>query len=138
MASNVAQGSTRLILIGSAMLLSIGMGLRQSLGLFLTPVTRDLALTAADFTLTIAIQNIVWGLSQAPVGAIADRFGLRVTLVAGTVIGGAPFTESRGRCRSLDFCAIGRNERDRLGDTQRRGPPRRLGCAPKLNQKSAR
>ena len=62
------------------------MGLRQSIGLFLTPVTRDLAPTAADFTLTIAIQNIVWGLSQAPAGAIADRFGLRVTLVAGTVI----------------------------------------------------
>ena len=60
MASNVAQVSTRLILIGAAVLLSIGMGLRQSIGLFLTPVTRDLALTAADFTLTIAIQNIVW------------------------------------------------------------------------------
>src|SRR6516162_633879 len=86
MAPNVAQGSTRLILIGCAVLLSIGMGLRQSIGLFLTPVTRDLALTAADFTLTIAIQNIVWGLSQAPAGAIADRFGVRVTLVAGTVI----------------------------------------------------
>ena len=86
MASNVAQGSTRLILIGCAVLLSISMGLRQSIGLFLTPVTRDLALTAADFTLTIAIQNIVWGLSQAPAGAIADRFGVRVTLVAGTVI----------------------------------------------------
>ena len=86
MASNVAQGSTRLILIGCAVLMSIGMGLRQSIGLFLTPVTRDLALTAADFTLTIAIQNIVWGLSQAPAGAIADRFGVRVTLVAGTVI----------------------------------------------------
>ena len=39
MASNVAQGSTRLILIGCAVLLSIGMGLRQSIGLFLTPVT---------------------------------------------------------------------------------------------------
>jgi MFS family permease len=62
------------------------MGLRQSIGLFLTPVTRDLALTAADFTLTIAIQNIVWGLAQAPAGAIADRFGLRLTLVAGTMI----------------------------------------------------
>ncbi len=86
MASNVAQGSTRLILIGAAVLLSIGMGLRQSIGLFLTPVTRDLALTAADFTLTIAIQNIVWGLAQAPAGAIADRFGLRLTLVAGTMI----------------------------------------------------
>src|ERR1700732_5223430 len=79
-------GHTRLILIGAAVLMSLGMGLRQSLGLFLTPVTRDLALTSADFTLTIAIQNIVWGLSQAPVGAIADRFGLRVTMMAGAAI----------------------------------------------------
>ena len=76
----------RLILIGTAVLLSLGMGIRQSLGLFLTPITRDLALTAADFTLAVAVQNIVWGLSQAPVGAIADRFGLRATMVAGAVI----------------------------------------------------
>jgi MFS family permease len=32
------------------------------------------------------VQNIVWGLSQAPVGAIADRFGLRVTMLSGAVI----------------------------------------------------
>jgi MFS family permease len=74
------------ILIGAAILLSLGMGLRQSLGLFLTPVTRDLALTAADFTLAVAVQNIVWGISQAPVGAIADRFGLRITMLAGALI----------------------------------------------------
>jgi len=79
-------GQTRLILIGAAVLLSLGMGMRQSLGLFLTPVTRDLALTAADFTLAVAIQNIVWGLSQAPIGAIADRFGLRATMMAGAAI----------------------------------------------------
>src|SRR5947207_8497831 len=77
---------TRLILIGAAVLLSLGMGLRQSLGLFLTPVTRDLAVTATEFTLTVAIQNIVWGLSQAPIGAIADRFGLRITMIAGAAI----------------------------------------------------
>jgi MFS family permease len=77
---------TRLILIGAGVMLSLGMGLRQSLGLFLTPVTRDLALTAADFTLSLAVQNIVWGLSQAPVGAIADRFGLRLTMLAGAAI----------------------------------------------------
>jgi MFS family permease len=77
---------TRLILIGAAVLLSLGMGIRQSFGLFLTPVTRDLALTAADFTLAIAVQNIVWGVSQAPVGAIADRFGLRATMIAGAAI----------------------------------------------------
>jgi MFS family permease len=80
------QGQTRLILIGAALLLSLGMGIRQSLGLFMTPVTRDLAVTAAEFTLAIAVQNIVWGLSQAPVGAIADRYGLRVTMMVGAAI----------------------------------------------------
>ena len=77
---------TRLILIGAAVLLSLGMGIRQSFGLFLTPITRDLALTAADFTLAVAVQNIVWGISQAPIGAIADRFGLRATMMAGAAI----------------------------------------------------
>src|SRR5215207_1673994 len=77
---------TWVILAGASVLLSLGMGLRQSLGLFLTPVTRVLAITAAEFTLSIAVQNIVWGLSQAPVGAIADRFGLRATMLAGAVL----------------------------------------------------
>jgi MFS family permease len=75
-----------LILVGAALLLALGMGIRQSLGLFLTPVTRDLGLTAADFTLAVAVQNIVWGLSQAPVGALADRFGLRGTMMAGATV----------------------------------------------------
>jgi MFS family permease len=86
MTSSSTFGNTRTILIGAAVLLSLGMGLRQSLGLFMTPVTRDLAVTATEFTLSIAIQNIVWGLSQAPVGAIADRFGLRITMMAGAAI----------------------------------------------------
>ena len=84
--SGQGQISVKLILIGAAILLSVGMGIRQSLGLFLTPMTRDLGIAAADFTLAIAMQNIVWGLSQAPVGALADRYGLRVTLIAGAAI----------------------------------------------------
>ena len=80
------RNSTGAILIGAAVLLSLGMGLRQSLGLFLTPVTKDLALTASSFTLAVAMQNIVWGISQAPIGAIADRYGLRLTMIAGAVI----------------------------------------------------
>jgi MFS family permease len=75
-----------LILIGTALLLTLGMGIRQSFGLFLAPVTQDLAITAAQFTLALAIQNAVWGLSQAFVGALADRFGLRITMVAGAAI----------------------------------------------------
>jgi MFS family permease len=81
-----AGSEARLILIGTALLLTLGMGIRQSFGLFLTPITRDLAVTAADFTLSLAVQNIVWGLSQAFVGALADRFGLRITMIAGAAI----------------------------------------------------
>src|SRR5262249_35098198 len=81
-----SSSQARLVLIGTALLLLLGMGIRQSLGLFLAPVTHDLGISAADFTLALGIQNIVWGLSQALVGAIADRFGLRITMVAGAAI----------------------------------------------------
>jgi MFS family permease len=77
---------SRLILIGAATLLFIGMGIRQSFGLFLSPVTKDLGLTASDFTLALAIQNAVWGLAQAFVGAFADRYGLRKTMLAGAAV----------------------------------------------------
>src|SRR6185437_12521188 len=76
----------RLILIGTALLLVLGMGIRQGFGLFLAPVTHDLGVTAAEFTLALAIQNVVWGLSQALVGAFADRFGLRITMMGGAAI----------------------------------------------------
>jgi MFS family permease len=75
-----------MILVGAAVMMSIGMGMRQSLGLFLPPVTHDLALKAADFTFAVAIQNIAWGLAQAPVGAIADKYGLRPAMLSGGVI----------------------------------------------------
>jgi MFS family permease len=75
-----------LILAGAAVMMSIGMGMRQSLGLFLPPITHDLALKAADFTFAVAIQNVAWGLFQAPVGAIADKWGLRPAMVTGGVL----------------------------------------------------
>jgi MFS family permease len=75
-----------IILTGAAVMMSIGMGMRQSLGLFLPPVTQDLAIKAADFTFAVAIQNIAWGLSQAPVGAIADKWGVRPAMLVGGII----------------------------------------------------
>jgi predicted MFS family arabinose efflux permease len=77
---------TRLILLGAAVMLCLSMGMRQSLSLFLPPVTRDLGITAADFTFAIAVQNVVWGLSQAPIGMLADRWGLRWAMVGGTLV----------------------------------------------------
>src|SRR5262245_39161566 len=63
------------------LIISICMGLRQSLGLFMRPMTLDLGISAATFGFAIALQNIVWGLSQPFVGALADRYGPRPVLV---------------------------------------------------------
>lgn len=76
---------TRLILIGAGVLLHLGMGIRQSLGLFLTPVTRDLALIAADHVGRCGPEHRL-GIVASSVGAIADRFGLRWTMMAGAAI----------------------------------------------------
>jgi hypothetical protein len=48
-----SSSQARLILIGVALLLTLGMGIRQSFGLFLTPVTHDLGISAADFTFAL-------------------------------------------------------------------------------------
>src|ERR1700754_1999554 len=74
----------RQILIAVALMLSLAMGLRQSLGLFLQPLTRDLGVAVADFTLAIAVQNIAWGLLQPIAGGFAARLGFRRTMVAGS------------------------------------------------------
>lgn len=81
----IARNPGRWVLIGAALMMALSMGIRQSISLFLTPVTHDLALTAAQFTLSIAIQNAVWGLSQTPVSMLADRFGMRPMMVAGAM-----------------------------------------------------
>ncbi len=79
------RASTMPILIAASVMMSLAMGMRQCLGLFLPPMTQALSLSAADFTFAIAIQNIVWGLVQAPLGAIADRWGLRPVMVLGAL-----------------------------------------------------
>jgi MFS family permease len=73
------------ILIAASVMMSLAMGMRQCLGLFLPPMTQALALSAADFTFAIAVQNIVWGLAQAPLGAVGDRWGLRPVLALGAI-----------------------------------------------------
>ena len=65
------------ILIGASVVLSLSMGLRQSLGLFMTPLTRDIGLRVSDFTLALAVQNLAWGLLQPLAGAWAVRIGYR-------------------------------------------------------------
>src|SRR5215470_17965796 len=69
------------LLLLSGVIISLCVGLRQSLGLFMRPMTLELGISAATFGFSIALQNIVWGLSQPFVGAAADRYGPRPVLI---------------------------------------------------------
>ena len=83
--SQLSSAQTLSILGGAALMLSLAMGMRQSLGLFQPQMVRDIGVTAAQFSLAIAIQNIVWGLTQPFVGMAADRWGARPVAVAGVL-----------------------------------------------------
>ena len=74
------------ILIGASVLLTMAMGLRQSLGLFVQPAVKDLSMAVADFTMAIAVQNLVWGFAQPLAGAWAVRYGFRMVMTGGGVL----------------------------------------------------
>jgi predicted MFS family arabinose efflux permease len=74
------------ILVGAATMLTLAMGMRQSMGLFQPHIIKDLGITAADFSFAIALQNIVWGLTQPFVGMLVDKYGARPIAVTGASI----------------------------------------------------
>ncbi|WP_296739016.1 MFS transporter [Mesorhizobium sp.] len=74
------------ILIGASVMLSMAMGLRQSLGIFVPPLTRDIGISVGDFTIAVAIQNLAWGALQPFVGALAVRIGFRPLMVGGSLL----------------------------------------------------
>ncbi len=72
------------VLISCGIIISVGMGIRQSFGLFLIPVSDVLGEGRTLFSLAIALQNLAWGLTAPVFGAMADRYGpARVCVIGG-------------------------------------------------------
>ena len=71
------------ILACGGLILMLALGIRQSFGLFLRPMSVDLGWGREAFSFAIALQNLVWGLAMPFTGAIADRFGGGRVLIAG-------------------------------------------------------
>lgn len=75
-----------LVIIAGCIIAAIGFGTRGSFGLFTLPVTEDLGLTREQWGMAMAIQNLVWGITQPFAGGFADRYGAgRVLAVGGLV-----------------------------------------------------
>ncbi len=79
-----------ILLVSAGIILSLCMGLRQSLGLFLRPMNVDIGVSASAFGFAMALQNIVWGISQPFIGVLADRYGAKpvVFVSAGIYVAG--------------------------------------------------
>jgi predicted MFS family arabinose efflux permease len=73
------------ILIGASIMLTLSMGLRQSLGIFMQPLTHDIGITVSHFTLALAVQNLAWGFLQPLAGAMTVRYGFRPIMVVGAL-----------------------------------------------------
>jgi len=74
------------ILVCGGVIIGIAMGLRHGFGLFLQPMSADLHWGRETFALAMAVQNLVWGITQPFAGLIADRFGTAKVVLAGAAM----------------------------------------------------
>ena len=76
---------TQVLLCGAAVV-TLSMGIRHGLGLWLQPITLERGWTRETFALAIAVQNLAWGLAGPFAGMLADRFGAFRVLVVGGLL----------------------------------------------------
>ena len=56
-----------------------------SLIIFLSPITTEFGFGREVFSLSIALQNLIWGISQPFMGAFADRYGAFKAILIGSI-----------------------------------------------------
>ncbi|MCA1197485.1 MFS transporter [Sphingomonas sp. R647] len=74
------------VIFSAAAIVTIAMGVRQAFGLFLPDMSTDLSIGRSSFGLSLALQNLLFGLAQPFVGALADRHGAGRVVAGGTLL----------------------------------------------------
>jgi len=74
------------VLLGASLVLALSLGIRHGFGLFLPPMSAEFGWGREVFAFAIALQNLIWGLTQPFTGALADRFGAKRTVIVGGVL----------------------------------------------------
>lgn len=71
------------MLIGSAIILALSLGVRHAFGLYLVPMSHEFGWGHHVFSLAIAMQNLIWGAVQPFTGALADKYGSKIVVAVG-------------------------------------------------------
>ena len=75
-----------LVIISAGCLIAVlGFGTRSMFGFFLEPMTGSIGWNREEYSLAMAIQNLIWGLAVPIAGAIADKFGPMKVLMLGAI-----------------------------------------------------
>lgn len=82
----LARRNPWLVVACGAIIVTLGMGVRQAFGLFMRPIGMDLGIGRDVFGLAIAIQHLLFGLMQPFVGALADKHGSGRLAAAGGLV----------------------------------------------------
>ena len=85
MTTSPARSLTAILVCGSV-IVTLAMGIRHGLGLFLQPMSMDLGWNREVFSFAIALQNLLWGAAQPLAGGLADRFGAPRVIVGGALL----------------------------------------------------
>jgi MFS family permease len=80
------QSGALTVTLSAAGILMITMGMRQSFGLYLSPMNTSTGLGIVTLSLALAIGQFVWGATQPVAGALADRYGPRGVLLGGVLL----------------------------------------------------
>ena len=80
--------SALVAMICGSMILFFSLGIRHAFGLFLQPVTMSQGWGRETFAFAIALQNLIWGVSQPFTGMLSDRFGAKPVVVVGAILYG--------------------------------------------------
>ncbi|WP_201258413.1 MFS transporter [Sphingopyxis macrogoltabida] len=75
-----------IVILCAAFIVTLAMGVRQSFGLFLPQMSVDIGISRSDFGLAMALQNLLFGLVQPFVGALADKHGAGRVVLAGALL----------------------------------------------------
>ena len=82
--SPIRTPSPTVMLVCASLILTLALGIRHSFGLFLQPMSMDNGWGREVFGFAVALQNLMWGVTQPFTGMLADRFGAgRVLFVGG-------------------------------------------------------
>ena len=83
--ASVAPRPLWVVVLSAGLIIGIAMGIRQVMGLYLTPMTKELGIGREPFSTAMAVANLSWGVCAVFAGMVADRYGAGRVVVAGTL-----------------------------------------------------